>query len=177
MCYSAHCLINDATMTRLFGIYCGRWKIFFNLVIGQFLCFARKYTYIYIYIFDEKVDFFSLASSRFENKILARRLFCSFLQRVAYGFSIHSNIFFAFLSGCRRFSARSLTFQPRVCTSPRFSPNLLPSFLPSSSSRFFSFPSPRESLNSLSTNERASFVEIEYTPPRPRVMLSVYSSR
>lgn len=57
MCYSAHCLINDATMTRLFGIYCGRWKIFFNLVIGQFLCFARKYTYIYIYSTKKWISF------------------------------------------------------------------------------------------------------------------------
>lgn len=83
---------------------------------------------IRVYWFDEKVDFLSFLRS---NKILARFVL-QFLKRVAF-----PSIPIFFSHSCLAVDVSSLTFQPRVCTSPRFSPR---SFL-LSFSRFFSFPS------------------------------------
>lgn len=143
-------------------------------VIRQFILRENN---IYIYIFYSRYStkkwisfpfyfLHSLAKTRF-----SRGLFCSFLSARLF----HPFQYFFRIPGCRRFFARSLTFQPRVCTSHHgFHRSFLVSFL--ASFLFFSFPF----LSSLfpfppptrASNERTSFRR-NWILPRPRVMLAI----
>lgn len=153
-CSLPHQRCND---DAVFGIYCGRWKIFFD----RYRTICPFYAKIYVYIDSTKkwISFLFFVQTRF-----SRGLFCSFLSAwlfhpFQYFFRIPVWLSTFLLSRSSRVFARSTLFTS-------FLPRFLLSFL------FFSFLLflfPRLTLMSALPSSKSN--------TRPRVTLSVYSSR
>lgn len=154
---AVHCLINDATMTRCLEYIADGGK-FSSIVIGQFVHFTRKYTCILI---RRKSGFPFFSSFKQDS----RDLFCSFLSAwlfhpFQYFFRIPVWLSTFLLSRSSRVFARLHAF------------HLVPSSFPSLVSFLFL---PPLSLPSLNSNERTSFVQIEYSTKSYAIGLFVSS--
>lgn len=154
-CSLPHQRCND---DAVFGIYCGRWKIFFD----RYRTICPFYAKIYVYIDSRKkwISFLFFVQTRF-----SRGLFCSFLSAwlfhpFQYFFRIPVCLSTFLLSRSSRVFARLHAF------------HLVPSSFPSLVSFLFL---PPLSLPSLNSNERTSFVQIEYSTKSYAIGLFVSS--
>lgn len=154
-CSLPHQRCND---DAVFGIYCGRWKIFFD----RYRTICPFYAKIYVYIDSTKkwISFLFFVQTRF-----SRGLFCSFLSAwlfhpFQYFFRIPVWQSTFLLSRSSRVFARLHAF------------HLVPSSSPSLVSFLFL---PPLSLPSLNSNERTSFVQIEYSTKSYAIGLFVSS--